>query len=194
MKVTRLSPDNHRRMPWKNGLGVTTEIARSPQTGDSYNWRVSVADVVSDGPFSTFDGMDRIILTIQGDGMILTHPEREQTVTLGGFELYAFPGEWVTTCRLRGGPIRDFNVMTRRDTTRAEVEILSLSSVKAVAVESATAMVYCASGSCRVEAGGKELEVRCGETIRIDEADDSDSLALVPAGTVVLVWVSISGV
>lgn len=191
MKVTRLSPDAYRRMLWKNGLGVTTEIARSPETGDSFDWRISIADVVSDGPFSTFDGMDRIILTIEGEGMILTHPERDQTVTLGGFEPYAFRGEWVTTCRLRGGPIRDFNVMTRRETTGAEVEILNLSSMKTVAVESATAMLYCASGSCRVEAGGLELEIDGDEAIRIDEADDADSLAIVPEKKAVLVWVSI---
>ncbi|EGD04024.1 hypothetical protein B1M_13530, partial [Burkholderia sp. TJI49] len=45
--------------PWKNGGGVTREIAAFPPGAalDAFAWRVSVADVGAAGPFSRFDGI-----------------------------------------------------------------------------------------------------------------------------------------
>ncbi|MEC4600651.1 HutD family protein, partial [Burkholderia vietnamiensis] len=42
--------------PWKNGGGVTREIAAYPPGAalDAFAWRVSVADVGAGGPFSRF--------------------------------------------------------------------------------------------------------------------------------------------
>jgi uncharacterized protein len=56
-----------RRMPWMNGGGTTTEILRRPETGQDFDWRVSVADVTEDGPFSIFPGCIRHITVITGD-------------------------------------------------------------------------------------------------------------------------------
>lgn len=44
--------------PWKNGGGVTREIAAQPPGAslDGFAWRVSVADVAQPGPFSRFPG------------------------------------------------------------------------------------------------------------------------------------------
>lgn len=111
VRVTHLDPSAYRRMPWKNGLGVTTEIARSPRDGD-FDWRVSIAQVAMNGPFSLFPGCTRIILALDGAGMILTagaHPE----VALGPLEPWTFSGDVQTTCVLRDGPFRDFNVIAR---------------------------------------------------------------------------------
>ncbi|HEY3634719.1 MAG TPA: HutD family protein, partial [Caldimonas sp.] len=44
--------------PWKNGGGVTRELLALP-AGDDWRVRVSVAEVASDGAFSTFVGVDR---------------------------------------------------------------------------------------------------------------------------------------
>ena len=57
-------------MPWKNGGGVTTEIWASPPSG-IFDWRVSIATVNADGPFSTFAGYERHIMTLSGEGMVL---------------------------------------------------------------------------------------------------------------------------
>src|SRR5512140_2846533 len=80
--VTRiLTPSDYRRMPWKNRLGVTTEVARYPdEFGSLFDWRVSIADVMNDGPFSQFTGYDRIIVVIGGEGMTLTHPQAAEPV------------------------------------------------------------------------------------------------------------------
>jgi environmental stress-induced protein Ves len=45
---------------WKNGGGTTREVVTQPPGAafDEFNWRVSIATIASDGPFSTFPGVD----------------------------------------------------------------------------------------------------------------------------------------
>lgn len=103
-------------MPWKNGGGSTTEIAIGPAGAslDAFDWRISMAQVASDGPFSVFDGIDRTLAVIQGGGMELTIGDRP-AVTLGRDSApLSFPGDTPTTARLMDGEITDLNVMTRR--------------------------------------------------------------------------------
>ena len=60
--------------PWKNGGGVTREVAAHPADSglDGFHWRVSLADVAQGGPFSVFPGVDRVITVVRGAGMVLT--------------------------------------------------------------------------------------------------------------------------
>ncbi|WP_042383662.1 HutD/Ves family protein [Streptacidiphilus melanogenes] len=112
--------------PWKNGGGVTREVASSPSgagTAD-FDWRVSLADVASGGPFSTFEGIDRVISVVQGEGMALT-VDGALTVVAERFRPFAFSGDATTGCRLLGGPLVDFNVMTRRGLVSADVTFVT---------------------------------------------------------------------
>src|ERR1700720_3517473 len=60
--------------PWKNGGGSTTEIAAAPEGAslDIFDWRISMARVASDGPFSDFPGIDRTLAVVSGHGLALT--------------------------------------------------------------------------------------------------------------------------
>jgi len=55
-------------MPWKNGLGVTTEILIEPSdaTIGNFDWRLSMARINADGPFSSFPNIDRLLLVLEG--------------------------------------------------------------------------------------------------------------------------------
>jgi environmental stress-induced protein Ves len=138
-------------MPWKNGGGSTTEIARSPETGD-FDWRVSIASVEQDGPFSRFDGCDRVIVTIEGVGMLLDHGAGE--IELDVLEPYAFAGELETHCRLRSGPVRDFNLITRRERLTGDVEVVHLSRDRALTIDT-DCVIYVFRGM--VAAEGREV-------------------------------------
>jgi environmental stress-induced protein Ves len=115
--LTRLLRNiDHRRMPWKNGGGETIEIAVHPQHSDlaSFGWRVSMATVASDGPFSVFPGIDRTLAILSGDGMSLDIDGRGHHLLTPESKPLAFPADAPTSARLTGGTITDLNVMTRR--------------------------------------------------------------------------------
>jgi environmental stress-induced protein Ves len=111
--------------PWKNGGGTTREVACQPPGAgyDDFDWRLSVAEVARDGPFSSFPGIDRTIVLLEGAGLRLRDTAGEHLLASVG-ALHAFAGEATIDASLIAGATRDFNVMTRRGRCRAEVEVL----------------------------------------------------------------------
>lgn len=113
---------------WKNGGGVTREIAASPATSltagnGAFDWRVSLADVAADGPFSVFPGVDRTLTVVEGAGMDLM-VGGEHHIVDEPYWPHDFPGDVETDGRLLGGPVVNLNVMYRRDRTRAETAVV----------------------------------------------------------------------
>jgi environmental stress-induced protein Ves len=122
MRVTSLGPSDYRRMPWKNGGGSTLELLQDPAPEGGFNWRLSLADVAAPGPFSTFEGIDRQIMLVSGNGMVLSFGgEAPPAVISKPLRPHGFKGEWATDCRLIDGVIQDFNVMVRRNWGAAAV-------------------------------------------------------------------------
>lgn len=126
MKILRA--DDHRRMPWKNGNGVTTEIAVHPPSADlaHFGWRVSMASVAEDGPFSVFPGIDRTLSILEGAGMELAVEGQGRMLMTLETPPYGFAADAATTARLVSGPIADLNVMTRRGLFTHGVERIGL--------------------------------------------------------------------
>lgn len=158
---TLLKSTDHRVMPWANGGGKTTEIALWPPHATlaerNFNWRISIAHVAEDGPFSRLDGYERILTVISGNGITLDAGDRG-VFSLGGlWEQARFQGDWALDGRLHDGPIDDLNVMVRRDRCRATVEVVILDqgdpSRHIVGHEAATAMIAL-KGVVTVEAEG----------------------------------------
>ncbi|MCR6498621.1 HutD family protein [Shinella sp. CPCC 101442] len=118
MRLLRNS--DHRRMPWKNGGGETVEVIVTPEGASlsDFGWRVSMATVASDGPFSVFPGIDRTLAVLSGDGMALSIEGLGDKLLTPVCAPLAFPADAPTTARLTGGPITDLNVMTRRGAFR----------------------------------------------------------------------------
>lgn len=154
MRQRLIRPADLRPMAWKNGGGVTTEIAADPPGAglDDFAWRVSIADVAASGPFSVFPGVDRIIVLIAGPGMILRGPEGD--VALRRFEPHAFAGETPIEGILSGGPVRDFNLMSRRGRVRAELTVgrAALGPARGTRV-----LIHCAEGSAGTLSAGETL-------------------------------------
>jgi len=113
--------------PWKNGMGTTREIARFPANAGSedFLWRVSVADVNSAAPFSTFPGIDRQIVLLEGDGFTMTLDGAREHALVVPFEPFEFSGEARVEVTMAGGATRDFNLMIRRAWGRGEVRALA---------------------------------------------------------------------
>jgi environmental stress-induced protein Ves len=121
MRILRAG--TYRRTPWKNGGGETSEIAVSPEGSgfDDFGWRVSMARVTRDGPFSAFPGVDRTLSVLEGEGIALDIAgQQSATLTIASDPL-PFPADAATIGRLVDGPITDLNVMTRRGRFRHRV-------------------------------------------------------------------------
>jgi environmental stress-induced protein Ves len=98
--------------PWRNGGGRTRVVAADPP-GDQFAWRVSVADVDRDGPFSLLPGIDRCAVLIGGEQLRLLGDDRSHLLRDRGDQC-SFAGEAVLQARLEAGAVRLWNVMTRR--------------------------------------------------------------------------------
>src|SRR3954452_2619861 len=105
-----------RTTPWKNGGGSTTEIAIGPAGAslENFDWRISMARVAADGPFSDFPGIDRTLTVIEGGGMVLRVGDDAPLTLSRGSAPVSFAGDMPTSARLTAGAITDLNVMTRR--------------------------------------------------------------------------------
>lgn len=170
--------------PWKNGGGVTREIALANvptavptavpgAAPGEFAWRVSVADVAQAGPFSRFEGVARTLVLLEGAGMVLdeTAPEggaHVRTHTLArALDVARFDGEAPIDARLVDGPTRDFNLMVRRDAARASFEVWRENVARRI--EADTVLLYCAQGEANVRVNGAEpMPLAAGDTLRID--------------------------
>lgn len=119
MTLHRFHVNDIPAMPWKNGGGVTREIVCQPTgagIGD-FDWRVSIAHIASDGPFSAFPGVDRIITLLSGGGVHLQSNDGDVDHLLDKpLTPFAFKGETNINASLLDQDCHDFNVMTRRST------------------------------------------------------------------------------
>jgi len=132
--------------PWKNGGGSTRTIAVfPPEAGfDDFDWRVSIADVASSGEFSRFPGVDRTILLLDGEGMLL-HFDGGSVALTTLHEPLPFSGDDLVRSELINGSTRDFNVMTRRGRAKADVKVVQ----SEVQLAADAAVFFCPRGAFR---------------------------------------------
>ena len=161
MSWKHLLPSDYRRMPWKNGRGVTTELAvERCENGEAFLWRISIATVGEDGPFSRFPGCDRWIVPLEGAGMILTSDGRP--VRVEPRTVHVFSGDEETHCRLVSGTIRDFNVIVVRSAFTADVRLIEGDEVL-TAGDHEQIFLYCMEGELALDGSGRPT-LRAGES------------------------------
>jgi|TARA_B110000090_G_scaffold203463_1_gene248084 environmental stress-induced protein Ves len=132
--------------PWKNGGGVTREILRSPE-GMPYR-RFSIADVDREGPFSKFEGLQRILTVIKGQGMVLSGNDgKKDALRLNPVR---FSGNEDIFGNLPFGPIQDFNIIY--DGTLVDAHALT-GAIEDFSLEERGSgplnVIYCISGELR---------------------------------------------
>ncbi|AWZ06832.1 MULTISPECIES: HutD family protein [unclassified Streptomyces] len=175
---------------WKNGGGVTREIAAWPEGAgmDDFAWRASLAEVTADGPFSVFPGVDRTLTLAEGAGMDLRVAGVRRLVDRR-LEPREFPGDQPTDCRLLGGPVVNFNVMYRRGAVSAATAVVRGALALTVG-PGETLLVVALEGSAEVGGsvelgtydaalvtGPRELALRssgCAAVVRLAPVPDPD--------------------
>jgi hypothetical protein len=170
--VRHLSSEDVVEQPWKNGRGVTHELAIWPPgstlaRGD-FDWRISRSAIDSPGPFSKFAGFDRVLIVTRGTGLSLTHGEDAPRARLRTFEPYRFSGEWTTRCDLVAGTVEDFNVISRASRCAAHVDVTRLGDRRrreAIGPGHAFAHVLSGSVIARITSEEEPFELEAGESL-----------------------------
>jgi environmental stress-induced protein Ves len=160
-------------MPWKNGGGETREVLVSPAGAplNEIDWRISLATIAADGPFSTFAGIERTLSVIRGAGIRLTVGNEAPKLLLGDSDPCTFAGESATSATLIAGTIVDLNVMTRRDTYRHAVRRISCNGPLRLETSASATIVFCQRGEVLVASGHLQPEdcaVFDDDTVSID--------------------------
>lgn len=120
----RVIPANeYRRERWRNGAGWTREIHVEAVAGSAgpWLWRLSIAEIEHDAPFSAFPGVDRELVLLSGNGLRLCFDDGEVHELHPPHGRLRFVGERAVSGELLDGPTQDFNLMWRRDAIDAQL-------------------------------------------------------------------------
>lgn len=173
-KVRLIKSADMKQMPWKNGGGVTSEIAIAPpyaQVGQlDFDWRVSLAKVEADGPFSSFPNYDRVLAIWSGKGLVVDDVERHS------MQPFEFSGDKQIEAHLIAGPVKDFGAIFKRGCVQGEMKAhsLAIDEIHSVGVDG-ECFVLCAQGELRIgefylnsgevvhESGRRQIEIKALE-------------------------------
>ena len=177
-RIIVLDPAGYRRTPWKNGGGVTIDIADAwregvaPGAWDGMVWRFGRTAITAPGPFSDLSGFDRVLTVVVGSGLILAAPDREIDVRQP-FVPVRFAGETRIESRLEAGPVEVVNLIGDRSAVGIDVRILEAGQTLDLAA--GTHIAYCPVGSaglvCLQQSPGLaedhalRIELACKEAI-----------------------------
>jgi environmental stress-induced protein Ves len=157
-------------MPWRNGAGTTHEIAIDDSSGESkapFLWRLSMADLAGDGPFSEIADVDRILVLLEGEDVLLTiagaAPE-----PLAEHEAIAFPGDVTTRLTMAPGGGRDLNLMWDRTRVQGMVDILNIGDT--LQIEEHIAFAIALGTSATIEVDGDEHVLGEQDALQLDDA------------------------
>ena len=109
--ITLRRAHEHTAMPWANGRGVSYEVARVNDESGQWLWRVAIAPIVEDGPFSVMSGVHRELTLLDGEGLVLTIDGNMVACRKG--LVVEFSGDAHTHAALMAGAVVDLNVMSR---------------------------------------------------------------------------------
>jgi environmental stress-induced protein Ves len=193
MQIRHLREADYRRMRWKNGGGWTTELAAAKSTGSAaeFDWRISIAEIERDGAFSTFAQCDRLIALLDGRGMRLHFDAAPTAVLDHPLRFVPFCGDWQTFGQLIDGPVRDFNVIARRDLFRIEALHRPLVGSMLFPAEAAvTWLIYLVAGQAQIRMDATRIGLAAGESLLLEPDERARHAVLEGGGELLLIKLS----
>jgi len=160
--MKRLTPRDFTEMPWRNGAGITSEIAKH-EDARGLLWRISTARVEADGPYSLFEGLNRLSAVVEGAGVELTNTQTGEQQRVDAFTIARLSGDHLYEGQLLDGGIRHLNVIF--DPGRTKVDVSYVSDHQLDLDSARTHALYCVSGEIAI--GGETIgrgEVLLGVT------------------------------
>lgn len=189
MSIQLITPAQWQTQRWQNGGGISHQLCRQDDE-HGLLWRLSIAEVACDGPFSRFDNIDRIIMLLTGAGFSLHGVGAKPQVLNAPLQPFAFAGETAIHCTLLNGAVRDFNLMTRRGAVQAQLQVLTISADPQSLPLSSQTLFYIASGSVNAVLSGRHLTLEAQHTLNLSNEMGNVQLSSDDNAQVILIGIS----
>lgn len=171
MPISFLSPESHRRFPWKNGGGVTTDIAEErapgslPGSWDGLVWRLGRTTISVPAPFSDLSGFDRCQVVVDGSGLVLDTPQGEVDLRQR-YRPARYRGEAPITSRLENGPVEVVNLIADRQRASISLDVLQAGVERALPAD--TCVLYAPTDLSEILLDGRPLSIDVDHALRLD--------------------------
>jgi environmental stress-induced protein Ves len=175
MTLQILRARDREAQPWKNGGGVTREIAVHPPRADfdSFDWRVSTAVVDASGPFSRFDGVDRTLLLLEGPALRLLIDGAISTTLRPASAPVSFPADVPVEATLPHGRVIDLNVMVRRGRWSEQIERLDFAGDTQIRCQTDASLVL-SLDACTLASTAAEEPIEPGDVVQLHPGETAD--------------------
>ena len=182
--------NEYQRERWKNGAGWTRQIVRVPDC-DDWDWRLSIAEIERDAPFSLFPGVERELVLLQGNGLRLRFENGTTADLQPPHGRIRFAGEEVLSGELLDGPTHDFNLMWRRDRISAELLHRPLvGSMLFFTDPGTTWAIHLLAGQARFDAASELPALWAGDTALLVNATTRQRFVLQGGGELLAIRLS----
>lgn len=187
-----LRASGYARMRWKNSAGWTSEILKihdsEERDTNDWAWRLSIAEIETDAPFSAFPGVERELVLLSGNGLRLRFDDGETRELLPPHDKLRFAGERPAFGELIDGPTRDFNLMWKRGRVDARLWVRPLVGPMVVFVEPGQAWaLHLVAGHARFADGSALGALAAGDTAILHAGATRSRHALDGGGTLLVV-------
>ena len=169
--LTPLPPETFRSKPWKNGGGITVDIADACRPGadpagwEGMVWRLGRTAIVQPGPFSDLTGYERLQAVIVGAGLVLEGASGEIDLRRP-FVPVRYDGGLPLVSRLENGPVEVVNLIV--DRALCEADMVVPVPGDAVALKPAIHILYAPGEAVTARCGTQAITVPAGHALRID--------------------------
>ena len=174
VRLATIAQSGFRHTPWKNGGGVTIDIAESllpgfaPGSWEGMVWRFGRTAIVTPAPFSDLSGFDRQQVLVAGSGLVLETPDGEIDVRQP-FRPVRFDGETRIVSRLEAGPVEVVNLIG--DRSRVATDLACLAAGATASLPAGVHIIYASTTPCDLAINGNACEIAAGHALRIDAGE-----------------------
>jgi uncharacterized protein len=180
-------------VPWKNGGGLTREVAAAPDgaaLGD-FDWRVSTAEVRSAGPFSIFPGVQRTLCVLEGTLALEVEGMRPVRLAAGSAP-YVFSGDASTQARPDPPGVVDLNIMARRGRFATRVAPVNFKTAVTRATGPGLTLIF-ACTPLTVTLAGVECRLACWDALQFTDTTSCTLAAPGATGSCFFIEIAVEG-
>ena len=122
--IRRIRRAQYSAMPWRNGMGMTLEIAREPPGPAAPIWRLGLSTISQSGPLPDLSGYQRCATLIDGGAYRLDVLGGKSQELRAVGDTARLPAGSTIACLLLDGPSRHISLTVREPGTITSVETL----------------------------------------------------------------------